>query len=198
MRAPKSCNRSAFSENLRFTTRAKRVIIKESMEAERRAADVEERAWFEQVYRQNVDLLFRVGRRLLDSDENPDTLYDMVQEIFLLLWDRRVTRRALRHAYSLDDDGAAPVSDRALSPEERAVFAGHVQAIRRLLKPDMAELFIDYAVNGCTPQQLAQKNGLTVSCVWMRLNRCKRRLREHPEFFYLFLLIVLGNGGHTV
>ena len=45
---------------------------------------------------------------------------------------------------------------------------------------------------------LAQKNGLTVSCVWMRLNRCKRRLREHPEFFYLFLLIVLGNGGHTV
>ena len=83
-------------------------------------------------------------------------------------------------------------------PEERAMFAGHVQAIRRLLKPDMAELFIDYAVNGCTPQQLAQKNGLTVSCVWMRLNRCKRRLREHPEFFYLFLLIVLGNGGHTV
>lgn len=225
MRAPKSCNRSAFSENLRFTTRTKRVIIKESMEAERRAAAVEERAWFEQVYRQNVDLLFRVGRRLLDSDENPDTLYDMVQEIFLLLWDRRetlkthpniggwlmaalkfrilgergrVTRRALRHAYSLDDDGAAPVSDRALSPEERAVFAGHVQAIRRLLKPDMAELFIDYAVNGCTTQQLAQKNGLTVSCVWMRLNRCKRRLREHPEFFYLFLLIVLGNGGHTV
>ena len=148
---------------------------------------MEERAWFEQVYRQNVDLLFRVGRRLLDSDENPDTLYDMVQEIFLLLWDRRetlkthpniggwlmaalkfrilgergrVTRPALRHAYSLDDDGAAPVSDRALSPEERAVFAGHVQAIRRLLKPDMAELFIDYAVNGCTPQQLAQKNGL--------------------------------------
>ena len=50
---------------------------------------MEERAWFEQVYRQNVDLLFRVGRRLLDSDENPDTLYDMVQEIFLLLWDRR-------------------------------------------------------------------------------------------------------------
>ena len=88
MRAPKSCNRSAFSENLPFTTRTKRVIIKESMEAERRAADVEERAWFEQVYRQNVDLLFRVGRRLLDSDENPDTLYDMVQEIFLLLWDR--------------------------------------------------------------------------------------------------------------
>ena len=78
------------------------------------------------------------------------------------------------------------------------MFAGHVQAIRRLLKPDMAELFIDYAVNGCTPQQLAQKNGLTVSCVWMRLNRCRRRLREHPEFFYLFLLIVLGNGGHTV
>ena len=68
-----------------FTTRTKRVIIKRSMEAERRAAAVEERAWFEQVYRQNVDLLFRVGRRLLDSDENPDTLYDMVQEIFLLL-----------------------------------------------------------------------------------------------------------------
>ena len=53
---------------------------------------MEERAWFEQVYRQNVDLLFRVGRRLLDSDENPDTLYDMVQEIFLLLWDRRRAR----------------------------------------------------------------------------------------------------------
>lgn len=52
---------------------------------------MEERAWFEQVYRQNVDLLFRVGRPLLDSDENPDTLYDMVQEIFLLLWDRRET-----------------------------------------------------------------------------------------------------------
>ncbi len=172
-----------------------------------------------------MDLLFRVGRRLLDSDENPDTLYDMVQEIFLLLWDRRetlkthpniggwlmaalkfrilgergrVTRRALRHAYSLDDDGQRPCRIARSARRNAPCLRGHVQAIRRLLKPDMAELFIDYAVNGCTPHQLAQKNGLTVSCVWMRLNRCKRRLREHPEFFYLFLLIVLGNGGHTV
>ena len=59
---------------------------------------MEERTWFEQVYRQNVDLLFRVGRRLLDSDENPDTLYDMVQEIFLLLlW--RSTFHVTKGAY---------------------------------------------------------------------------------------------------
>ena len=54
----------------------------------------------------------------------------------------QVTRRALRHAYSLDDDGArARVGSRA-QPGERAVFAGHVQAIRRLLKPDMADCLL--------------------------------------------------------
>ena len=39
---------------------------------------------------------------------------------------------------------------------------GHVRGHPQAAQPDMAELFIDYAVNGCTPHQLAQKNGLTI------------------------------------
>ena len=60
--------------------------------------------------------------------------------------------------------GRARKSDRALSPEERAVFAGHVQAIRRLLAGH-GELFIDYAVNGCIAAATGAENGLMSPCV---------------------------------
>ncbi len=74
-----------------------------------------------------------------------------------------------------------------------AVFA-HVQAIRAGCSPDMAELFIDYAVNGCTPQQLARRKRADLFCVWMRPELQSLAAARASEFFYLFLLIVLGNG----
>ena len=177
--------------------------------------------WFESTYQQYADFLMRIGRRLLlDNDE--DALYDAIQEVFLLLWDRRnelqshpniggwlveaikfrirgsrakVTRRALRHAYSLDEEEALPLEDNsAISPEQNAVLQSRMEQLRELLGEENANLFIDYTLNGYSAKDLAQTYGVSESCVWMRISRMKRKLVAHPEIFYTILLTLTGLG----
>ena len=177
--------------------------------------------WFESTYQQYADFLMRIGRRLLlDNDE--DALYDAIQEVFLLLWDRRnelqshpniggwlveaikfrirgsrakVTRRALRHAYSLDEEEALPLEDNsAISPEQNAVLQSRMEQLRELLGEENANLFIDYTLNGYSAKDLAQTYGVSESCVWMRMSRIKKKLLAHPEIFYTILLTLTGLG----
>ena len=179
---------------------------------------MDERQWFEQVYRQYADLLFRVGRRLQTPGESEDALTDLIQEVFLLLWDRReelmrhpniggwlveaikfrvrgarnkMTRRGLRHAYSLDEEDAAPIADSGESPEQAAELAQHLDAIRELLGEDSAELFIAYVLEGRSAHELAEQRGVSDSCIAMRILRLKRKLAQHPEIFYSVLVLTL-------
>lgn len=179
---------------------------------------MDERQWFEEVYRQHVDLLFRVGRRLQSPGSGDDALDDIIQEVFLALWDRRaelmnhpnvggwlmealkfrvsnarskLTRRALRHAYSLDDEDALPVADVGESPEQRAALARQIDALTDLLGEENARLFLAHVLEGRTAHELAVQQGVSDSCMGMRIYRLRKQLARHPEVFFSLLLLAL-------
>ena len=180
---------------------------------------MEAQEWFEQVYRQYADFLFRVGRRFQGPGEGEDALLDLIQEVFLVLWDRReelmahpnvggwlvealkfrirgartkLNRRALRHAYSLDEEDAAPIADTDVTPEQYAAMRQHIDAIRELLGEENAELFLAYVLDGRSAHELALERGVSDSCIWMRIARIKKRLARHPDVFFTILLALLS------
>ncbi|MDO5378869.1 MAG: sigma-70 family RNA polymerase sigma factor [Clostridia bacterium] len=185
-----------------------------------------EREWFEQLYREYADFLFRIGRRLLDPGENEDLLFDILQEVFLTAWDRRQTlmahpnpggwlveavkfrirgsraktqRRSLRHARSLDEEGAAPpIADSSPSPEQNAILRDHLEQLQKLVGEENAGLFVGWVLEGRSAGELAEAYGLSLSCVWMRLSRTKKKLAEHPEIFYIFLVMMTGLSSLTL
>lgn len=180
---------------------------------------MDDRVWFDEVYRQYADLLFRIGRRLIAANTDESALYDMMQDVFLTLWNRRetlkthpniggwlveamkfrirgeqakISRRSLRHAYSLDAEDAAPLPGNAFSPEEEAQMNAHRDAIASLLGEEGAQLFLDYTLGGYTAQALSERTGLTPSGIWMRIARMKKKLAAHPEIFYVLLAMMIG------
>ena len=177
-----------------------------------------EKEWFEHLYQQHADYLFRLGRHLMGSHED-ETLYDLLQDTFLDAWDKRASlksqpniggwltlslknramayrqktqRRAARNAYSLDDGESQPVADAAMTPEQEALLAERVEALKALLGEENARLFLAYAVEGCTARELGGKWGLSEDCIWMRISRMKRKLVAHPEIFYAVLLMTIS------
>lgn len=166
---------------------------------------MDERAWFDVLYHENAELLFRLGRRLCGAG-GEDSLLDVIQDVFLTAWSKRaelmvhpnpggwlVCALKLRRAYSLDEEDAAlPVCDRALTPEQSAVLAGHIEQLRALLDEENADIFIEWALMGKTAADIAKDHYLSVSCVWMRISRARRKLAQHPELFYIFLVILTG------
>ena len=180
---------------------------------------MDERAWFDVLYHENAELLFRLGRRLCGAG-GEDSLLDVIQDVFLTAWSKRaelmvhpnpggwlvcalklrlrgasakIRREELRRAYSLDEEDAAlPVCDRALTPEQSAVLAGHIEQLRALLDEENADIFIEWALMGKTAADIAKDHYLSVSCVWMRISRARRKLAQYPELFYIFLVILTG------
>lgn len=179
---------------------------------------MDERQWFDRLYHAHIDLLFRLGRRLLPESE--DALLDILQEVFLAAWGKRAQlmhhpnpggwlvealkfrvmsartksqRKTLREAYSLDEeDSAAPVAEKELSPEQSAILAGHMHKLRELLGEENADIFIAWALEGRSAAEIAAAHGLTTSCVWMRISRSRKKLAAHPELFYILLVMLTG------
>lgn len=178
-----------------------------------------EQEWFESIYGTHADYLFRLGRHLLGSDADEGTLYDLMQETFMDAWvkrrqlmehpnvggwltlsiknraqayQRKVNRRGMRHAFSLDEEEARPVSAGEMTPEQEALLRDRVAALSDLLGEENARLFLAYAVEGYTARELGQKWGLSEDCVWMRISRMKKKLVAHPEIFYAVLAMTLG------
>ena len=179
-----------------------------------------EREWFERIYQDHADMLFRLGRHLLGGQDD-SALYDLMQDAFLDAWSKReklmahpniggwlalslknramsarqkARRRGMRNAYSLDDEECAPVADTAMTPEQEALLGDRVAALRELLGEENAALFLSYAVDGCTAKEIGRRWGLSEDCVWMRISRMKRKLVAHPEIFYAMLLVAIGVG----
>lgn len=181
---------------------------------------LDERVWFEQLYNQYADFLFRIGRRLL-SGRDDSVLYDAIQEVYLTLWNKRaelahhpniggwlvealklrlqvsnrkLTRQRAHTAYSLnDDEHAVPLEDRVtLSPEQSAILQSHIAQLCALLGEEQAQLFLDYTVYGYRAKDLSAKYGISPSCIWVRIARIKKKLAEHPESFYVFIVLLSG------
>lgn len=176
---------------------------------------VDEQRWFEEIYRQYADFLFRIGRRLLSAEKGEDFLLDAIQEVFITAWNKRetlmqhpniggwlvealkfrlrnarekITRRSLRHAYSLDEENAFVPADPKISLEDEMILGDRIDAIREVLGEENTELFIAYVLKGYSVRDLAKQTGLSVDGVWMRISRIKKRLARHPEIFYIFLV----------
>ena len=177
-----------------------------------------EKEWFEHLYQQHADYLFRLGRNLLGGGDD-GALYDLMQDTFLDAWDKRAAlmkhpniggwltlslknrasafrqktrRRSAHSAYSLDDGESRPLAGQTMTPEQVALLKDRIAALNDLLGEDNARLFLAYAVEGCTARELSGKWGLSEDCIWMRISRMKRKLVAHPEIFYAMLLLTIG------
>lgn len=179
---------------------------------------MDERAWFEGAYAQYADFLYRIGRRLL-AGRSEDVLCDAIQDVFLTMWNKRAeltahpnlggwlvtalkfrlrtdSRRAARRGtpLSLDDaENPLPVEDTHVpSPEESAVLQSHIAQLRALLGEEQTQLFLDYALHGYTAKDLAMRYGVSPECIWVRISRLRRKIAQHPEIFYILILLLSG------
>ena len=178
-----------------------------------------EKDWFEQIYREHADFLFRLGRHLIADSADEGVLYDLMQDAFMDAWNKRAAlmahpniggwltlslknramahqqktrRRAMRTAYSLDEEDAAPVAENGMTPEQAALLKDRVAALEDLLGRENTMLFLAYALDGYTAREIGARWGLSEDCVWMRISRMKKKLIAHPEIFYAMLLISIG------
>lgn len=178
-----------------------------------------EQEWFEQIYQEYADYLFRLGRHLLGASQGDGELYDLMQDAFMDAWSKRSTlmthpniggwlslsiknraasyqqkraRRGKYAAFSLDEEDARPAASSALTPEREAVVKDRVAAITELLGQENAELFFAYVLEGSSAKELGRRHGLSEDCVWVRISRMKKKLAVHPEIFYAMLLMTLG------
>lgn len=175
-----------------------------------------EMVWFEATYDRYADYCFRLADRLLGG---ADAALDVVQDAFLAMWKRRgeliahpniggwltVTvrnrattllrersRRARRHAYSLDEIECAPVTAPDLTPEQQAELSSRMSDLRKLLGDEDAEMFLAFIVGGYKAKELAARYGMKENRFYMRISRMKKKLAAHPELFYALLLCSLG------
>lgn len=178
-----------------------------------------EKEWFEQIYREHADFLFRLGRHLVAGSADESVLYDLMQDAFMDAWNKRAAlmahpniggwltlslknramayrqktnRCAVRTAYSLDEEDAAPVAEDSMTPEQTAILRDRVAALEDLLGRENAMLFLAYALDGYTAKEIGRRWGLSEDCVWMRISRMKKKLVAHPEIFYAMLLLSIG------
>lgn len=176
--------------------------------------------WFESVYQEHADFCFRLGRRLLAGRQEEDVLYDVVQEVFTAVWQKRAElmnhpniggwltlavkyrvmgaenrrgRREQRQAYSLDDEElGAQLAAPQLTPEQQTELQEKIGVLRELLGEENAELFLAYAVDGYRAKELGERFGLSENCVHVRISRMKKKLAAHPELLYALLMASMG------
>jgi RNA polymerase sigma factor (sigma-70 family) len=179
---------------------------------------LEDRAWLEQVYREQIDTLIPMGRYFAKGVAD-DLLFDAIQEIFLALWRKRAAlmnhpniggwlvdalklelraecrkqrRRAARHSYSMDEREQPTLADDTPMAEELVFQEEQYDLIRQLLGEENAALFIAFTVEGRTAKELAAQYGLSESCIWVRVGRMRKKLLQHPEIFGAFLFLMIG------
>ena len=178
--------------------------------------------WLEQVWQEHYKLLYDTGRYTLQGQpERMDKLFDDIQNVFLALWNKReklkshpniggwlvcalhlqlktsaskVYRDASHRAYSIDDENAPSLEDTQQSVDANLLTEEKLSALRELLGEENAALFIAYTLDNQTAKELATKYNMSEASVWVRISRIKKKLLQHPEIFYVFLLAVLGLG----
>lgn len=178
--------------------------------------------WFETLYAQHAQALLAMGRCMLTGDADAAT--DVVQDVFLLAWERRAelrehpnaggwlmqalkyrmrglgnkSRRRRAHlAFSLDEKPALEWAGKEMPPERLLMMEARMDALRDVLGEENAKLFLAYAVEGLSVRELTARTGLTESGVYRRLRRMKHRLMGRSDLFSaaLVLLALAGKRG---
>ncbi len=180
--------------------------------------------WLQDLFIAHHKRLLAIGRLFVGGDPlHAQAAEDMVQETFLLLWDKReklsahpniggwliVTMRAMmlnylkkqkRHgkhlAFSLNEEGAEPrVSSTFFElPDDALAQKENLNTLKTLLGEENATLFYNYCVLNKSAGELAKALGLSEGCVRMRVLRLKKTILENKELF-LSVLMVLSAAG---
>lgn len=178
--------------------------------------------WLEQIWQEHYKLLYDTGRYTLQGQlERMDKLYDDIQAVFLALWKKReklkdhpnisgwlvralrfqlktsarkVYRDASHRAYSMDDENAPSLEDTKQNVDADLLAEEKRTALKEVLGEDNAEMFIAYTLGNQTAKELAMQYDMSEASVWVRISRIKKKLLQHPEIFYVFLLAMLGLG----
>lgn len=175
--------------------------------------------WFESTYHRYVDFCFKLGRNYMRNMQDDGILYDMVQEVFVLLWVKRkelmehpniggwlalavryrmlnhhaeIRKQRLHRAYSIDAECVPEIKAMDLTPEQCVELQSKVDELRRFLGEEDASLFLAYAAEGYKAKDLSRKYQLPENTVYMRIHRIKKKLAAHPELFYALILASIG------
>lgn len=178
--------------------------------------------WFETLYARHAQALLAMGRCMLTGDA--DAVTDVVQDVFLLAWERRAelmdhpnaggwlmqalkyrvqglgnkSRRRRAHlAFSLDEAPELEWAGKEMTPERRLLMEARMDALREVLGEENARLFLAYALEGLSVRELADRAGVTESGIYRRLRRLRRTLMGRSDLFgtALVLLVMAGKRG---
>ena len=72
------------------------------------------------------------------------------------------------------------------------MMESHIDQLRALLGEEQTQLFLDYALHGYTAKDLAARCGVSPECIWVRISRLRRKIAQHPEIFYILILLLSG------
>ncbi len=167
------------------------------------------------IYNEHYQLLYSIGRLFLGADEKQAaSVEDAIQDTFLLLWEKRrklekhpnlsgwlvetmrkklqsamskSSRRANRHAYSLDslDADLVSLSSEAFPyPEEFVLDQSRAEALEMLLGPEDAALFQKYFMQNMAAKDLAKLLAVSPDCVRMRASRLRKKVLANKEIFF--------------
>ena len=161
--------------------------------------------------------LMRVAYRMLGSVADAE---DMVQEAFLILWNKRdklsmhpniggwlvetmrglmlnylrkQKRRNARLGFSLDEKGEEPlVASTAFEPPEDALLQKeNLETLKTLLGDESARLFYSYCVENQGSGEIAKAYGLSESCVRMRVMRLRKIVLKNKDLFITMIAVLL-------
>ena len=169
--------------------------------------------WLHAIYCANYKRLYAIGRLFAGSSpQHAQVVEDMVQEAFLLLFDKREKlythpniggwlvetmrglmlnhlrkqkRRGAHLAFSLDEEGAgrSVASDAFYAPEDALTHKENLETLKTLLGEENAALFLSYCVENKSAKEIAKAWGLSEGCVRMRVMRLKKTILENKALF---------------
>lgn len=171
-------------------------------------------ARYQELYHAHYQLLYSIGKLFLaDFQSQAVTVEDVIQDTFLLLWEKRhklekhpnlpgwlvetmrkkllnaigkSARRAKQHLPSLDSfpPDSVTLEDKTFSlPEEALLDKSGREALETLLGKEDAELFRQYFINNVTAKALSQSLNLSPDCIRMRAARLRKKVLANKSLF---------------
>lgn len=176
----------------------------------------QEMLWFEQVYAEYAQLMFRTGRRLLGSEANNDDIGDLVQDVFRILWQQRDQlkkhpniggwlqmtmkyrvinlskgkRRRLAQQISITE--MTDIASGDVTPDQAILLDERLKEIRDLLGEENAAMLIDYTLKGYNAKEVSKRYEMSESIVYLKVSRMRKKLAIALLMILLIALSVAG------
>ena len=172
-----------------------------------------QKMWVKQIYDQNYLLLHNVGYDLTAGNPLlRQQVDDVMQETFLLLYEKadslqehpnisgwlvktfknklrkaweKQRQDALHMSYSLDDDKRKehPLIWNDSGFQSTLSVKDYDDTLKKLLGEENAIICEEYIVHNEPTADVAERHGLTINALWVRINRIKQKLSKNRDRF---------------